>query len=83
MSGGQGAPELRVPIKDAAYAPHAGSVYGLDCSPFQVGVFHCPICWTNVLPFQVGCCTAFPGGIWCDNAGTRNMKARGRNSSGR
>ncbi|KAJ9521298.1 hypothetical protein QJQ45_001174 [Haematococcus lacustris] len=32
-------PELRCPIKDAAYASHAGAVYGLDCSPYQRDVF--------------------------------------------
>ena len=30
--------ELRSPIKEADYKAHAGSVYGLDCSPFQVCV---------------------------------------------
>jgi hypothetical protein len=29
--------ELRCPIKEAGYLPHAGAVYGLDCSPYQVG----------------------------------------------
>ena len=28
--------ELRSPIKEADYKAHAGAVYGLDCSPFQV-----------------------------------------------
>lgn len=28
--------ELRCPIKEADYKAHAGAVYGLDCSPFQV-----------------------------------------------
>ena len=28
--------ELRCPIKDADYKAHAGAVFGLDCSPFQV-----------------------------------------------
>lgn len=31
--------ELRVPIKDASYMEHAGSVFGIDCSPFQVRRF--------------------------------------------
>ncbi|MEW5310407.1 MAG: hypothetical protein WDW38_002207 [Sanguina aurantia] len=31
--------ELRVPIKDASYMEHAGSVFGIDCSPFQRELF--------------------------------------------
>ena len=30
--------ELRSPIKEADYKAHAGAVYGLDCSPFQVRI---------------------------------------------
>lgn len=28
--------DLRCPIKEAAYTAHAGSVYSVDCSPYQV-----------------------------------------------
>ncbi len=31
--------ELRNPIKEADYTPHGGSVFGLDCSPFQRDLF--------------------------------------------
>lgn len=29
--------ELRTPVREAGYLQHAGAVFGLDCSPFQVG----------------------------------------------
>lgn len=28
--------ELRTPVREGGYQPHAGAVFGLDCSPFQV-----------------------------------------------
>ncbi|GIL81731.1 hypothetical protein Vretimale_1322 [Volvox reticuliferus] len=31
--------ELRTPVRDAGYAPHAGAVFGVDCSPFQRELF--------------------------------------------
>ena len=31
--------ELRCPIRDTSFDAHAGSVYGLDCSPFQRDLF--------------------------------------------
>ena len=41
--------DLRSPIKEADYKAHAGSVYGLDCSPFQVRVTRVkePLTWYN------------------------------------
>eukprot|EP00798_Chlamydomonas_sp_ICE-L_P001991 gene1991-33412_t len=33
------AQELRCPIKETDYTPHAGAVYGVDCSPFQQDLF--------------------------------------------
>jgi len=31
--------DLRCPIKEASYVPHAGSVYSMDCSPYQRDLF--------------------------------------------
>ncbi|GFR49870.1 hypothetical protein Agub_g11972, partial [Astrephomene gubernaculifera] len=31
--------ELRTPVREAGYSPHAGAVFGLDCSPFQRELF--------------------------------------------
>lgn len=36
--------DLRCPIKEASYTPHAGSVYGMDCSPYQVCSLRCRGC---------------------------------------
>ncbi|KAG2436250.1 hypothetical protein HXX76_006561 [Chlamydomonas incerta] len=31
--------ELRTPVREGGYQPHAGAVFGLDCSPFQRELF--------------------------------------------
>eukprot|EP00983_Pelagomonas_calceolata_P043746 1139019-Pelagomonas_calceolata.AAC.11 len=61
--------DLRCPIKEASYVPHAGSVYSMDCSPYQVleaGLQHGNMSYYACLK-SLNATSRFPNSKWLDS----------------